>query len=202
MEKINKYKEDDIVYSVDVTEYLVVNINQLIVTSFFFNELPEYNKFIYSCDGLGQIVVRDFELPETEEEKATATATQVYKSHREEGKRHPSRTISTSSSEDYLFTKDDLEENINRLIEERKQMNKRIAEEAELFRCPLTNGKMKHDDSRRHHVMDGPMYYKVEGSPIVWELWPYAEGVYETNVNSVQYEYKYLGDGKWEKTNN
>lgn len=186
----NKFKNEDIVYYVNVTECLVVDINKLIVKNFFFNHLPQYNKFIYSCDAIEQIIIRDYELPLKENE---------LDSDYSKRQRNPATVISTSTSEEFLYSKEELTDIIPILINERKAMNQRVAEAAEKFRCPLTNEKMCYDNSRQDYILDGPSYYKVENSKIVWEKWPFGDGIYETEIDGVKHQFKYLEDGNWEK---
>jgi hypothetical protein len=194
---LNKFNKGDIVYSISVNEYLIVSINKLIVESFFFNDLPEYNKFIYSCQGnLEHTIIRDYELPLTQEE-IEEQKSPFYSSMRD--KRNPGATISSSSSEECLYTKEQLNYVIEYEVQKRREQNTRLAEEAEKFRCPITGGKMKRKEERGHYILDGPSYYKVENSNIVWEKWPRSEEVYETKVDGVDHEYKYLGNGQWEK---
>ena len=193
----NKFNKGDIVYSVDVNEYLIVSINKLIVESFFFNHLPEYNKFIYSCQGnLEHTIIRDYELPLTQEEIEEQNS--PFKSSFRD-KRNPGVTSSCSSVEEYLYTKEELNDAIEYKVQKMREQNANLAEEAEKFRCPITGGKMKRKEERGHYTLDGPSYYKVENSNIVWEKWPRSEGVYETKVDGVTHEYKYLENGQWEK---
>ena len=53
----NLYKEGDILYTIDVDENLDVSINKVIITSFFYNDLPQYQEYIYSYQGLEGNVV-------------------------------------------------------------------------------------------------------------------------------------------------
>ena len=194
----NKFNKGDIVYSIYVDEYLIVNINKLVVDSFFFNNLPQYNKFIYSCKGgLEQMIIRDFELPLTQDEIDNKSS--MFSSIRD--KRNPGATIHSSTTEDSMYLKEEVEGAIQTLLEERREMNKRADEAAEKFRCPLTGGKMKLKEEGHHIMLDGPDYYKVEGSDIIWEKWQRAGEIYETEQNNVKHEFVYLGDGKWKNKN-
>jgi hypothetical protein len=183
---VNKFNIGDIVYSVYVSECLVVNVNQLVVDSFFFNNHPDHNKFIYSCTGIGQVVIRDYETPVVEGEDCD---------------RNPGATISSSTSEDFMYS-GDLEEVIALKVEQRRESNRRVMEEAEKFRCPITDGRMSYIKEDFFRVFDGPSRYKVEGSKIVWEKWPRTGAeLYQTKIDEVEHAYIYHGDGNWEIKN-
>lgn len=125
MDKINKYKVDDIVYSVSINEFLIININKLKVESFFFNNLPEYNIFIYSCLGLGNKIDRTNELSLTEEEIQCEKNNDWFEFSCFEfkRKRDPSKAISSSAVESYLYFEHELEEVIQEKLKERIKQN-------------------------------------------------------------------------------
>jgi len=182
----NKFNKGDIVYSVDVNQRLLVNVNKLIINSFFFNDRPETNTYIYSYIGLENNVIKDYEITESQEIS--------------ELDRYPGKHISGSCVESHLYSKEELESAIQRRLEERIQQeeNSRIA--AEKFRCPLTGGKII-QQKQNSFILDGPTYYKVEGSEVVWETYPrdWKYRVYHTKYKEVEYVFEYFGDGNWKE---
>lgn len=125
MDKINKYKVDDIVYSVSINKFLLINITKLKVESFFFNNLPEYNTFIYSCLGLDGEIDRTHELPLTEEEIQCEKNNDWLEFSCFEFKRErdPGRTISSTSIESALHFEHELVQVIQEKLKERIKQN-------------------------------------------------------------------------------
>lgn len=190
----NKFDKGDIVYSIDVNPYLIVNINKKIVSDYFHNNLPDINTYIYSCIGLGNTIIKDYEISEEQKNIINSVFTNS------PFEKNPGKTISSSSSESYLFFKEELEIAIKRLVEERKIQNENQISAVEKFRCPLTGKKIitqKHDG----FTLDGPTYYKVEDSEIIWESYPrdWKYKVYHTKYNDKKYSFEYIGNGIWKE---
>lgn len=178
----NKFNKGDIVYSVDVNEHLIINVNKLIIGRFFFNDRPETNTYIYSYIGLENNVIRDHEI-ETSELN-----------------RYPGKHISGSCVESHLYSKEELESAIQRRLEERIQQNENSHIAAEQFRCPLTGGKII-QQKHNNFVLDGSTVYKVEGSDVIWEKYSrdWKLGLYHTNYKGIEYVFEYLNNGNWKE---
>lgn len=194
--KKNKFKKGDIVYSIDVNKHLIINVNKLIIESLFFNDLEKYNTYIYSYIGLENEVIRDHEIPETEEEIKKKEEEDIFSSINDE--RKPSMSISGSGVESSFCTKDELEDEIAKKLNQRIEQNKNLSIAAEKFRCPITGGKIIRIP-KDSHILDGPTNYSVEGSKIVWKTYPrdWSPRPYHTTYKGKNYTFEYLGDGNW-----
>lgn len=175
----NKFKKGDIAYSVNIDDSLVVKVTKLIVDDFFFNSLPDINKYIYSCIGLEDVVVIDYKI--TEETTSTTT-------------------VSGSYSELSLCFKHELNDKIKESVDERIQQNERIKIAAEQFRCPITGGILKREEWNRY-TLDGPTKYLVEGFNIIWIKYSrdWEFDVYHTKYHGTDYSFIYLGQGEWKE---
>lgn len=171
---INKFNKGDIVYSISVYNSLVININKMIVSSYHISN----DEYVYHCVGLENEVIRDYELPNSKE-------------------CNPGRTVSSHSSDSGLYFKSELEKETKKSLENRIIQNKKESDEVELFRCPLTGGKL----TKRKTGFDrgGPTAYSVEGSDIAWEIysrdWKY--GVFHSTYDGIDRNFEYKGGGKW-----
>lgn len=171
-----KYKKGDIVYSIDVYENLVVNVNKLIVTDYFDNEQGT----IYKCIGLENEIIREYE-------------------NSEGNNCAPGKTISSSAAESALFLKEELKEKIKEHVDKRVEQNKRIQKEQDEFRCPLTKGRLILSLDR--FIFASYTSFKVEGfdheytrSHFDWD-----SDVYHTKFKGEDYSFKYLGNGRWKE---
>jgi hypothetical protein len=185
MQTESKFKQGDIVYSINVSKYLIINVTKLVVDYFFFNDRPEHNKYIYHCIGLDHDVIRDNEIQKIDKDSKV----RVY-----------GKTISGSFSEESLCKKSELEEKIKLELNERIKQNERKKNAEEQFRCPITGGKLIKEPYCRH-ILDGPTTYKVEGFSIIWEVYPrdWERNIYHARHKGVDYNFSYLGEGIWKE---
>lgn len=185
MQNKSKFQQGDIVYSINVSKYLIVNVTKLVVDSFFFNDRPEHKKYIYHCIGLDHDVIRDHEIQKVDKDSK---------------ERSHGKTISGSFSEESLCNKSELQEKIKREIANSIQQNEREKDAEEQFRCPLTGGKLIKESSSRF-ILDGPTTYRVEGFNIIWEVYSrdWGHSIYHTKHKGVEYSFSYLGNGIWEE---
>jgi len=196
--KNRKYNKGDIVYSVSVNNHLIVNINKLIIDSYFYNEKTE--RYNYDCIGLGNEVIRDHEVFEKKPKKTTKRPTKrnpIYSYNSDKRERNPGPTKTSTASEPFIYTKDEIEGVIEIALKEKRGFLDGIKKEASLFLCPLTGGKVIYRGGDLS-VLDGPTYYDVEGEDIVWTVNPRGPvGVYHTKYKGEEYLYKYSRGGNW-----
>jgi len=126
MEQINKYKKDDIVYSVYVNKFLIIIINKLRIESYFFNHLPIYNTFIYSCLGLDTEVNRTYEIDLTKEEIECDKENNYFnfKCSSLKRERNPGKVSSSSTVESELYLENELEKIIQQKLNKRIEQNR------------------------------------------------------------------------------
>jgi len=171
----SKFKEGDIAYWIDISQLNVVTIIRGIIKSAYFNDLPEYNKWIYDADTECIKRIRTYQLDSSQyiiDTRKHNDEDKIKSSIKEE--LNPNNCISSSGSEETFYSKNEITISlIKKLLEENKRKREEYKNRInnDYVHCYFT-GKKLIQQSFDAHVMDGPTIHMVEGINIRYEKWP------------------------------